>query len=95
MMTSHILKFVNSLKTQNLYILPTKHYLSLKRWIPNPGVLSSKSLVDSKADSAFNPPEVDQMSTMNIWNLLVKSKLPPPSGSVALRRLNLIHKKGP
>ena len=28
-------------------------------------------------------------------NLVVKSKLPPSGGSVALRQLNLIHKKGP
>ena len=28
-------------------------------------------------------------------NLVVKSKLPPRSGSVALRQLNFIHKKGP
>ena len=35
----------------------------------------------SKVDLAFHPSEVDKMSTRNFWELVVKSKLPPPSGS--------------
>ena len=43
----------------------------LRRWIPNPGVPCSKPLGGSKVDSAFHPSK----------NLVVKSKLPPRSGS--------------
>ena len=35
------------------------------------------------------------MNTGNSGNLVVKSKLPPRSGSEALRQLNPIHKNGP
>ena len=28
------------------------------------------------------------------WNLVIKSKLPPQSGCIALRQLNPIHKNG-
>ena len=45
-------------------------------------------------DSAFNPSEANQMSTSNFWKRNGRSKLPPLSGSVALRQLNPIHKKG-
>ena len=40
-----------------------------RRWIPNPGVLSSKPLGGSKVDSAFHPSEVDEISTRNFWEL--------------------------
>ena len=45
-------------------------------------------------DSDFNPSEANQMSTSNFWKRNGRSKLPPLSGSVALRQLNPIHKKG-
>ena len=63
----------------------------LRSWIPNPGIPSSKPLVGSKFDSAFHPSEVNQTSTRvsGIPNdLMVKSKMPPCGGSVALRHLN-------
>ena len=52
-------------------------------WIPNPGVPCSKPLGGSKVDSAFHPSEVGKMSTVPeiSGNLVVKSKLPPRSGS--------------
>ena len=68
----------------------------LRCWIPNPGILCSKKLGGSKVESACHPSEVDQMSSAregNSGNLVVKSKLPPRSGSVALRQLSPIHKK--
>ena len=48
-----------------------------------------------KFDLAFNPPQIDQMSTRNSpGDLVIKSKLSPPSDFAALRLLNPIHKKG-
>ena len=41
----------------------------LRRWIPNPGVTCSKPLGDSKVDSAFDPSEIDEMSTSNFWEV--------------------------
>ena len=41
----------------------------LRRWIPNPGVPSSKPLGGSKVDSAFHPAEVDKVSTRNFRGL--------------------------
>ena len=41
------------------------------------------------------PCGVYQLSTRNFGKLNGKSKLSPQSGSVALRKLNLIHEKGP
>ena len=35
----------------------------------------------SKVDSAFHPSEVDKVSIRNFCDLVVKSKLPPRSGS--------------
>ena len=55
--------------------------LWLRRWIPNPEVPCSKPLDDSKVDSAIHPSEVDKMSTRNLWEVVVKSKLPPQSDS--------------
>ena len=62
---------------------------------PNLGVSGSKPLDDFKFDTSFHPSEVDQMSTRNSWGLVVKSKLSPSSGFVALRQLNPIHKMEP
>ena len=70
----------------------------LRRWIPNPGVPVSKPLGGSMVNLAFDPSERDQLSTRNSWkpgNSIVKMKLSPCSGSVALRKLNPIHKKVP
>ena len=44
----------------------------LRCWIPNPGVLCSKPLGGSKADSVFHPSEVDKMSTRNFWEIIGK-----------------------
>ena len=55
------------------------------RWIPKPGVPSSKPLADSKVDSAFHPSEVDK------W---VPGIFGPLEVALALRQLNPIHKKG-
>ena len=67
----------------------------LRYWIPNPGVPCSKPLGDFKVDSVFHPSEVNQISNKNFWENSgkVKSKLPPHSGSVALKQLNSIYKK--
>ena len=43
-----------------------------RRLIPNPEVLCSKPLGDTKVDSAFHSSEVDQMSTRNFWELCSK-----------------------
>ena len=43
--------------------------LWLRRWIPNPGVPYSKPLDGSKVESAVHPSEVDEMSTMDFWEL--------------------------
>ena len=48
----------------------------------------------SFTSSAFHP-EVVKMSTENFQGRRGKSKLLPCSGSVSLRQLNLIYKKGP
>ena len=81
--------------------LQNKHIKNLKQWsnslvvkmlIHNPGVPYSKPLGGSKVDSVFHPSEVDRVSGIS-GNLVAKSKLPPHSGSVALRQLNLFHKK--
>ena len=53
----------------------------LRCWIPNPGVPNSKPLGGSKVNSAFHPSKADEMSARNIWQLSVKSKLPPRCGS--------------
>ena len=53
----------------------------------------SKPLDGSKVGSAFHPSEVDQMSVRHFKKFVVKSKLPPSSGSVTLRQLNSIHEK--
>ena len=54
----------------------------LRCWISNPGVPCSKPLGGSKVDSDFHLSEVDKMSTRNIWEFVVKSKLPPRSGTI-------------
>ena len=58
------------------------------------GVLGLKPLGGSKVDSAFHPSEVDRMSTGTPRDVVVKSKLSPRSGTVALRQLKPIYKKG-
>ena len=81
--------------------LQNKHIKNLQQWsnslvvkmlIHNPGVPYSKPLGGSKVDSVFHPSEVERVSGIS-GNLVAKSKLPPHSGSVALRQLNLFHKK--
>ena len=62
---------------------------------PIKGYCVQKPLGGSKVNSDFHPSKVDQISTRNIWNSMVKSKLLTLSGSVALRQLNPIHKKRP
>ena len=41
----------------------------LRRWIPDPVVMWSKLLGDSKVDSALHPSEVDKMSARNFKEL--------------------------
>ena len=48
----------------------------------------------SKVDSAFHFSEVDEVTTRKYGELVVKTKLSPRSGYVALRQLKPIHKKG-
>ena len=65
-------------------------------WVHS-AAISDKRLVEagvSKATSAFRPSEVDQMSTGNSRDLVLKSKLSLRSGSIVLRQLNPIHKSG-
>ena len=57
------------------------------------GDLGLKPLGGSKVDSAFHPSEVDRMSTGTPRDVVVKSKL-SRSGTVALRQLKSIYKKG-
>ena len=52
-----------------------------------------KTTGGSKDDSICHPSKVDKMSTRNFWELNGK-KLPPQSGSVALRQLAPSIKKG-
>ena len=61
---------VENLKKE--YIQSHRNWLG--RWIPNPGVPGSKSLGDSKVNSAFYPSEVDQMGTRTYWGLSGKKK---------------------
>ena len=60
-----------------------------------PGVSGSKPLGGSMTDPAFHSIKVDKMSTTNPWGLMIKNKLSPHSGSVALRHWNSIHKNKP
>ena len=69
--------------------------LWLGRWIPNPGVPGSKPSGGSKFNSPFIIPRSIKWVPGTPGDLVVKSKLSPHSGSVALRQLNTIHKKGP
>ena len=48
--------------------------MQLRHWIPNPVVPCSKLLGGSKVDSAFNPSEVDKISTRNFWELTGKNE---------------------
>ena len=94
---SHTDKCVKMISTSHGGTLKHAVALCLRRWIPNPGVPCSKPLGGSKGNSAFHPTEDDQLSTRNSWkpgNCMVKRELFPRSGSVALRQLNPIHKKG-
>ena len=61
---------VENLKKE--YIQSHRNWLG--RWIPNPGVPGSKSLGDSKVNSAFYPSEVDQMGTRAYWGISGKKK---------------------
>ena len=67
----------------------------LRLWIPNPGFLFSKPLGVSKVDLAFCPSVVDEMSTRTHRDLMIKSKLSPFSGSIALEQFKPTCKKGP
>ena len=61
----------------------------------DPEVPPSKSLRGSKVDSAFYLSRSIKWVPEISGNVVVKSKMPPRSGSTALRKLNTIHKKGP
>ena len=43
--------------------------------------------------SAFHPTKVDQISTKESWDLLVKTNLSPRSSYAALGKVNPIHEK--
>ena len=45
------------------------------------GPVFKTTLSGSKVDSAVHPSDVDKMSTRDFWELVVKSKLTPRSGS--------------
>ena len=45
----------------------------LRRWIPNPWILSSKLLGGSKGNLASPPSEVDQMNPRTSWRLIGKT----------------------
>ena len=57
------------------------------RWISYPAVPGSKPLGSSKDNLSFHLSKVDQVNTRISWGLVVKSKLSPRSGSVAVRQL--------
>ena len=75
----------NNLWICNIWIWNICNIWKNFRWIPKPGVPSSKPLADSKVDSAFHPSEVDK------W---VPGIFGPLEVALALRQLNPIHKKG-
>ena len=67
----------------------------LRHWIPNLGVLGSSHWVAPRSTSQpFIFPRSIKGVVGTPRNRVVKSKLSPRSGSVALRQLNLIHKRG-
>ena len=63
----------NQLAKINLLTLAkfSSFYAELRCWIPNPEVMSSKSLSSSKFDSAFHPSNVGQMSKTEIEDLIL------------------------
>ena len=65
----------------------------LRYWIPNQGVLGSEPVSGSKFDSAFILSRLMKWVSGTPGDLKVKSEQSPRSGSVSLRKLNLIHKK--
>ena len=70
------------------------HYLEKRAEKNNRIIYRSLLKTSCFTSSAFHP-EVVKMSTKNFQGLRGKSKLFPCSGSVSLRQLNLIYKKGP
>ena len=67
----------------------------LKCWIPNKGILVSEPLSGSKFYSAFILLRLMKWVPGTPGDLNEKSEQSPCSGSVSLRQLNPIHKKGP
>ena len=91
-------KYVEMISTSHVDKLKHAVAQCLRCWIPNPEVPGSKPLRGSKVNSDFHPSEGNQFSTRNCWkpgNRIVKRKLSHRSCSVALKQLNLLHKKGP
>ena len=92
--------FLIILTSSNLKII--KHHFScMQKWslmvkaLDSQWILSSKHFSWSKVDwSAVHLPRLIKWVPGIYGNSVVKSKLSPCSGSVALRQLNSIHKKG-
>ena len=67
----------------------------LRRWIPNPGVHVQNHWMTPRSTKSFILPKLIKRVPRIFENLMLKSKLPPRSGSAALRQLNPIHKNRP
>ena len=63
--------------------------------IPNPGVLCSKPLGDSKVNSAFHHSKVGKMSARNFWELKCYEVNCLLKVDLALKQLSSIHKTRP
>ena len=63
--------------------------------LPIHGFRVQNHWVSSKVVSIFYPSKSIRWEPRIFGDFVVESKLLPPSGSVALKQLNPIHKKGP
>ena len=79
------IKTMYKILSKSVVKTPEQHQWHRSQWLRcsifNPAVPCSKPLGGSKVDSAVHPSEVDKMNTRDFWELVVKSKLPPRSGS--------------
>ena len=66
----------------------------LGRWIPSPGIPVSKPLGGSRLAQLLILSRSIKRVPRNHVDLAVKSTRSPRNGSVAVRQLNAIHKKG-
>ena len=75
-----------------MHCINSDHSYTIIVW--GPGVACSNPLGGSRSTQLFILPRSIRWVPGTSRNFVVKSKLPPGSGSVALNDLNPIHKKG-